>query len=102
MKSGNALKVTLSDNEACALSMLVNGSHLDQFESAFQDWLESHSHVVHPPGRDAGDNVVALCESYVSSPAVDQNTKATLFDAMSAAVTKLGEQRRLGVLVDRW
>jgi hypothetical protein len=89
MKSGNAVTVNLSDNEACALSMLAGGIGRDEFESALQCWLDEHSRVIFPPGRNAGNNVVALCRSYVTSPRLDENTKATLFDAMGAAVAKL-------------
>jgi len=91
MKSGNVVTVTLSDNEACALSMLVGALRRGDFEGALQTWIDEHSRLVFPPDRNAGDNVVALCPSYVSSPRIDESTKATLFNAMGAAVSKLNK-----------
>src|SRR5215472_3228827 len=93
MKSVNLPAIVLSDNEACALSMLVGGMRRSEFENALQYWIDQHTCMISPPDQSAGNNIVAVCQSYyITSPRVDESTEAALFEAMEAAVSKLQER----------
>jgi len=62
------ITLNLSHNEACALAMVVRGISRCEFEGALQSWLNEHTSEAFPPDRSAGDNIVALCPSYLASP----------------------------------
>ena len=80
----------LTDMQARGLAMIAGSLTLDDYGRAVQYWVDSHSQLVFPDAN-ADEKVAQLHRLYLSSPTVasDEDAKAAMFEAMSAATSAL-------------